>query len=115
MSEIIVSSSSNSDDREIDEYHDSSFSGSSFDSSISGSSSSGGNTIDEEYTSRVPGIPLYILQQKMRMRMAFDSLAGTSTNVPLSHSSEEETLYSHAVDIPLKTDEKKLASLRSWY
>ena len=48
--------------------------------------------------------------------MAFGSLAGTSTSVPLSHSlGEEETLYSCVVDIPSKTNEKKLTSLRSWY
>ena len=48
--------------------------------------------------------------------MAFESLAITSTNAPLSHSSsEEETLYSCAVGIPSKTDERKLYSLKSWY
>jgi len=115
MSEIVVSSSSNSDDREIDEYHDSNIRGSSSDNSSS-SSSSGGNTMDEEYTSGVPRIPLDVLQEEMRSRMAFGSLASTSTNVSLSpSSSEEETLYSCAVGIPSKTDEKKLISLRSWY
>ena len=104
MSEIILSSSRNSNDREIDKYHDSSLSGSSTDSSIS----SGGNTTNEQYTSGVPGVPLDIFQEEMRMRMASRSLAGTSTNVPLSHSSsEEETLYSCVVGIPSKIDEKK--------
>ena len=113
MSEIIVSSSNNSNDREIDEYHDSNLSGSSIDSS---SSSSGGNTTDKQYTFRVPRIPLDVLQEEMRSRMAFGSLASTSTSVSLSpSSSEEETLYSCAVGIPSKTDEKKLISLRSWY
>ena len=45
MFEIIESSSSNSDDREIGEYHDSNPSGSSTDSRSN--SSSGGNTTDE--------------------------------------------------------------------
>ena len=115
MSEIIMSSSSNSDDREINEYHDSSLSGSSTDRS-SNNSSSGGNTADEQYTSEVPRVPLEAFQEEMRMRMAFRSLASTSTNAPLSaSSSEEETLYSCAVGIPSKTDKKKLTSLRSWY
>ena len=56
MSETVLSSSSNSVDKAIDEYHDlSSFSGSSDDSSDS-DSSSGGNTTDK-YTSGVPRVP----------------------------------------------------------
>ena len=72
MSEIIVYSSSNSDNWEIDEYHDSSSdSGSSgSNSSSSGSSSSGGNTTDEQYTSGVPMVPLEVLQEELRTRMA---------------------------------------------
>ena len=50
MSEIVLSLSSTSTDKAIDEYHDpSSFSGSS-------DSSSGGNT--DEYVFGVPGVPL---------------------------------------------------------
>ena len=50
------------------------------------------------------------------MRMASRSLTGTSTSAFLSpSSSEEETLYSYAVGIPSKTNEKKLTSLRSFY
>ena len=104
MFEIIVSSSRNSNDREIDEYHNSSLSGSSADNS----SNSGGNTTNEQHTFEVPGVPLDVFQKEMRMRMASRSLTGTSTNVPLSHSSsEEETLYSCVVGIPSKIDEKK--------
>ena len=65
MSEIIVSSSSNSDNCEIDEFHDSSS-----DSGSSGSNSSGGNTTDEQYTSGVPMVPLEVLQEELRTRMA---------------------------------------------
>ena len=54
MSEIIVSLSSNSDDREINKYHDSS-------SGSSSRSSSGGNTADEQYTSRILGVLLEVL------------------------------------------------------
>ena len=54
MSETVLSSSSNSVDKAIDEYHDlSSFSGSS--DSSNNNSSSGGNTKDE-YMSGVPGV-----------------------------------------------------------
>ena len=60
MFETVLSSSSNSVDKAIDEYHDlSSFSGSSDDSSNS-DSSIGGNTTDE-YTFGVPGVPLEVL------------------------------------------------------
>ena len=60
MFETVLSSSSNSMDKAIDEYHDlSSFSGSSDDSSDS-ESSSDRNTTDE-YTSSVPGVPLEVL------------------------------------------------------
>ena len=59
MSEIVLSSSSNSVDKAIDEYHDlSSFSGSS--DSSNNNSSSGGNTTDE-YTSGVLGVLLEVL------------------------------------------------------
>ena len=57
---IVLSSSSDSVDKAIDEYFDrSSFSGSS-DSNSSGGSSSEGNTMDE-YISGVPGVPLEVL------------------------------------------------------
>ena len=112
MSKIMVSLSSNSDNREIDKYHDSS-SGSSYSNSNSSSSSSnsGGNTMDEQYTSVVPGVPLEAFQEELRTRIASGSQAGTSTSSPLStSSSEEETIYSCAVDVPSKTYfPKKLA------
>ena len=57
MSEVVVSSSSNSVDKAINECHDSTnYSG----SSTSSSSSSNGNTMNEEYTSGVPGVPLEV-------------------------------------------------------
>ena len=76
MFEIIMSSFSNSDNREIDEYHDSSNgssysnSNSSKSSSSSSSSNSGGNTTDKQYTSGVLGVPLEAIQEKLRIRMA---------------------------------------------
>ena len=55
MSEVVVSSSSNSVDKAIDEYHDlTSYSGS------SSSSSNNGNTMDKVYTFSVPGVPLEV-------------------------------------------------------
>ena len=64
MTKIFLSSFSNSVDKVIDEYHDTtSFSGSSSDSSSGSNSSSGGNITDEEYTSGVPGIPLEVFQE----------------------------------------------------
>ena len=109
MFEIVLSSSSNSVDKAIDEYHDSSsYSGS------SSNSSSSGNTTDEEYTSGVPGVSLKVLQEQLRMREIFG--VGTSTSIPSSPPlDEEETVYSCAVGIPSKTDEKRLTALRSWY
>ena len=56
MSKIVVSSSSNNVDKTIDKYRDSSYNGSS-------SNSSSGNTMDEEYTSSVPGVPFEVLQE----------------------------------------------------
>ena len=61
MSETVISSSSNSIDKAIDEYHDTaSYSGS---SSSTSNSSSRENTTDERYTSGVPGVPLEVFQE----------------------------------------------------
>ena len=79
-------------------------------------SSSGGNTTNEQYTSGVPGVPLEVLQEELRTRMASGLHVGTSTSAPLSISpTEVETVYSYVVGISSKTDEKRLTSLRSWY
>ena len=79
MSEIVLSSSSDSVDKAIDEYTDlSNFSGSSdSNSSSSGSSSSEGNTTDE-YTSGVPGVPLEVLQEGLKTRFESGSKVGIS-------------------------------------
>ena len=109
MSEIVVSSSSNSVDKPIDEYHNSNYSGSS-----NNSSSSSGNTTNEEYTSGVPRVPLEVLLEHLRTRAAFR--AGTSMSIPSSPPlDEEETVYNCAIGIPSKIDERRLAALRSWY
>ena len=113
MSENVISSSCNSTDKAIDEYHDTtSYSGS---SSTSNSSSEGSST-DERYTSGVPGVPLEIIQEQLRKRAAFGSHAGTSTSAPLSGPlDEKETVYSYAVDVNSKTNEQRLNNLRTWY
>ena len=112
MSEVVLSSSSNNVDKAIDEYHDStSYNGS---SSSGGSSSSSRKTMDEEYTSSVPGIPLKVFHEHLRTRAA--SGAGTSMSIPSSLPLDEvETVYSCAVGIPSKTNEWRLAALKSWY
>ena len=111
MSEVVVSSSSNSVDKAIKKYHDStSYSGS------SSSSSSNGNTMDKVYTSGVPGVPLEVFQEHLRMRVASGSQVGTSTSIPSSPPLDEvETVYSCVVGIPSKTNERRLVVLRSWY
>ena len=64
---IVLSLSSDSVDKAVDEYTDrSSFSGSS-DSNNSSGSSSEGNTTDE-YKSGVPGVPLKVLQEGLKTR-----------------------------------------------
>ena len=74
MSETVLSSSSNSLGKAIDEYHDpSSFSGS---SDSNNSTSSRGNTTDE-YVFGVPGVPLEVLQG-LKTRSESGSQAGTS-------------------------------------
>ena len=86
-----MSSSSNSDKREIDEYHDESNNSSSSGSDISVSSSS-----DEHYSSVVPGVPLQVLQEELRQRMTSSSLASLSFHVPVSippSGEEEDILY----------------------
>ena len=71
MSETVVSLPSNSVDKAIDNYHDStSYSGS---SNSTSNSSSGGNTMDKEYTSSVPGVPIEVLQEQLRTRASSGS------------------------------------------
>ena len=57
MSKVVISLSSNSVDKAIEEYHDTT---SYSDSNSRSSSRSSGNITDEEYTYGVPGIPLEV-------------------------------------------------------
>ena len=110
MPEIVLSSSSNSIDKAIDKYRDSS----SYTDFSSHSSSSGNTT--KEYTSGVPKVPLEVFQEHLTTRAASESQADTSTSVlPSTPVDEVEIVYSCAVGIPSKTNEKGLTSLRSWY
>ena len=114
ISEIVLSSSSDSVDRAIDKYTDrSSFSGSSDSNSSSSGSSSEGNTSDE-YTSGVPRVPLEVLQEGLKTRFESGSQAGTSA--PSSAvQDEEEVVYSCAIGVDSKTDDRKIELLKTWY
>ena len=109
---IVLSSSSDSVDKAIDEYSDrNSFSGSS-DSNSSNGSSSEGNTTDE-YISGVPGVPLEVLQEGLKTR--FESGSQTGTSVPSStvQDEDEEVVYSCAIGIDSKTDDRKIELLKT--
>ena len=100
MSETVLSSSSNSIEKDIDEYHnDTSYSGS------SGSShSSEGSSTDEGYTSGAPGFPIEVIQEQLRK--ASGSQAGSPSSVSPSDSiNEVEIVYSYAVGVHSKTSE----------
>ena len=100
MSQTIISSSSDSTKKVIDEYYDSTSNGSSSNSSHS----SGESFTDEGYTSGVPGLPLEVIQEQLRKTSG--SKAGTSSNMPPSSPlDEEETVYSCVVGVHSKTNE----------
>ena len=111
---IVLSSSSDSVDKAINEYSDrSSFSGSSDSNSSSGSSSEGNTT--DEYISGVPGVPLEVLQEELKMRFESGSQAGTSAPSSTVQDEDEEVVYSCAIGIESKTDDRKLELLKTWY
>ena len=93
MSEIVLSSSSDSVDKTTNKYTDpSSFSSSSnSNSSESDSNSEGNNTYEYEYG--VLGLPLEVIQEGLRTRSESGSKAGTSA--PSSTDQDEvEIVYS---------------------
>ena len=115
MSEIVLSSSSDSVDKAIYEYTNrSSFSGSSDSNSSSSGSSSEGNTTDE-YTSGVPGVPLEVLQEGLKTRFESGSKAGTSAPSSTVPDKEDKVVYSCAISVDLKTDNRKIELLKTWY
>ena len=110
MSEIVVPLSSDSTEKAIDEYYDST----SDNSSDNSSHSNEGSSSYEGYNSGVPGLPLEVVQEQLRQ--ASGSQAGISSSVPPSSPlDEEEIVYSCAVGIHSKTSEQKLSNLRTWY
>ena len=115
MSEIVLSSSSDSVDKAIDEYIDrSSFSGSSDSNSSNSGSSSEGNTTDE-YTSGVPGVPLEVLQEGLKTKFESGSQARTSAPSSTVPDEEEEVVYSCTIGVNSKTDDRKIELLKTWY
>ena len=82
MAEIVVSSSSNRDDGEINECHDESNSN---EGSSSSESSSESSSLDEVYSSRTSRIPLEVFKEEMRKRVALRSSTGSSI-APLAPS-----------------------------
>ena len=112
MLEIVLSSSSDSVDKAIDEYTEpSSFSGFSDSNSSGSGSSSGGNTTDE-YTFGVPGVPLEVLQEGLKTRSESESMAGTSAPSSTIQDEEEEVVYSCAIGVDSKTDDRKIEYLK---
>ena len=112
MSEIVLSLSSDSVDKAIDEYTEpSSFSGSSDSNSSGSGNSSEGNTTDE-YTSGVPGVPLEVLQEGLKMRFESGSKAGISAPSSTVQDEEEEVVYSCVIGVDSKTDDRKIDCLK---
>ena len=110
MSEIAISSSSNSIEKAIDEYYDTTSDSGSSDSSHS----SEGSSTDEGYTSGVPRLPLEVIQEQLRK--ASSSQAGSPSSVhPSNPLDEEKTVYSYVVGIHSKTNEQRLNNFRTWY
>ena len=115
MSEIVLSSSSDSVDKAIDKYTEpSSFSGFSDSNSSGSGSSSGGNTTDE-YTSDVPRVPLKVVQEWLKTRSESGSMVGTSAPSSTVQDEEEKVVYSCAIGVVSKTDDRKLYLLKKWY
>ena len=113
MSEIVLSSSSDSVDRAVDEYTNrSSFSGSSDSNSSCSGSSSEGHTTDE-YTSSVLGVPLEVLQEGLKTRFESGSKARTSATSSTIQEEEEEEVYSCAIGVDSKTDDRKIEFLKT--
>jgi len=111
---IVLSSSSDSVDKAIDEYSDrSSFSGSNDSNSSNGSSSEGNTT--KEYVFGVPGVPLEVLQEELKTRFESGSQAGTSAPSSTVQDKDVEVVYSCAIGIDSKTDDRKIELLKTWY
>ena len=115
MAEIVMSSSSDIDNKEIDEYHDES---NSSEGNSSSESSSESSSSEEVHLSGTPGIPLEAFQEEMRKRVASGSFAGPST-APLAPIPPvqpiDDVLACCAFNIPSFIDAEKLHKLRGKY
>ena len=113
MFEIVLSSSSNNVDKAIDEYTDrSSFNESSDSNSSSSGSCSEANTSGES-TSGVLGVPLEVLQERLKTKFKSGSQAKTSAPSSTVQDEEEEVVYSCAIGIDSKTDDRKIELLKT--
>ena len=98
MFEIVLSSSSDNVDKAINVYNDPIVRG----------------TLQTSVESGVPGLPLEVIQEGLRMRFKSSSKAGMSA--PSSTDQDEvEVVYSCAIGVVSKMDDRKLDLLRKWY
>ena len=109
MSETIICSSSNSTEKAMDEYYDTTSDSGSSDSSHSNE----GSSTDEGYTFGVPVLPLEFIQEQLRK--ASGSQAGSPSSVPSFNPLDEEEIIYNAIGIHSKTNEQMLNTLRIWY
>ena len=76
-------------------------------------SSSEGNTTDE-YESGVLGLPLEVIQEGLRTRSESGFKVGTSAPSSINQD-EVEVVYSCAIGVVSKTDDRKLDLRKKWY
>ena len=110
-----MSSSNSSLEKEIDEYQDVSFgSEGSYESSESSTTSS--ESLDEHYSSGVPGIPLEEFQELQRRKaFAFGASSSRQPPSPQDEEKEEDIIYSCAPEVASILDVVKLKTLLDRY
>ena len=116
MAEIVVSLSSNRDDREIDECNDES---NSSEGSSSSESSFESSSSYEVYSFGTPGFPLEVFQEEMRKKAPSGSFVGLSiaplAPSPPSVQPTDDVLACCALNILSSIDANKLHKLRDKY
>ena len=65
-----------------------------------------------DLTSGVPGVPLEVLQEGLKTRFEFGSKAGTSAPLSTIQDEKEEVVYSCAIGVDSKTDDRKIDCLK---
>ena len=98
MFEIVLSSSSDNVDKAINEYNDPIVRG----------------TLQTSIESGVPGLPLEVIQEGLRTRSESGFKVGTSAPSSINQD-EVEVVYSCAIGVVSKTDDRKLDLLKKWY